>query len=275
MAIRRWIGVVSEDLNVAGNYDDGNGGAGAVPVNGDDLLFTIGIVPVTLNPAALAAVTLDSLVISSGYTGSLSVDGAPVELQATTVNIDGGPSTLHFLELSSTSTYVLDTGTSLELGGTIVNLYLHVGTINFDTLTIGTLLYIGQRPKVVIDAASTLNAAISQDGGTVTCSTTHGILTLTNGTWAQEDGNGTTVNLNGGTYQFSANTNVLTNAYVNAGYLDCSLDPHPKTITNATLTDRGRINLNNGAANITITNGILCSGSGAVNFSPGVTVDVS
>jgi len=67
----------------------------------------------------------------------------------------------------------------------------------------------------------------------------------------------TTINVDGGTFIGRSTGTITTLRVGNGGAADFSTDPRSKTITNATITSGGVVDLNNGnPQSITVTNGV-------------------
>ena len=278
MADRRWTGAVSGDASVAGNYDDTDGGAGAVPINGDNLYFTYGAVDCDTNLGALAAVNLGSFVMTNDYTGNLGSSTGPTFFDTNAANcwIEGGGNTTHYIDIvTTTRTVIYDTGSKIYLKGSHPTLELLAGTIEFSALTCTTTLVTRQQLNLTVPTGCTINgAALIVMGGRISCQSVIGNMDLAGGIWDQVDGNAGTISLYSGAFKFNSTKDVLTKADIFGGMLDCSEDPEPKTITDITIREPGTLNLDNGAHNIVVTNAISYLG-GALLLARGSSVTIA
>jgi len=186
MATRRWLGGISGDWSVAGNWS-----GGAVPVNNDDVIFDSGSVSVDagLNQSA---VSLNSLNITSGYKGSIGSPGASLQ-----ININGASPTAFRVAMGGQ--FVCWSGTStpvVNVGSTGSGVFYITG----GTLTGG--LTAGSSGKVVISTGVTISGNVNSAGCGIDCASTVGSAYLMAGTHALR----------------STGTYVLAGANVNLGY---------------------------------------------------------
>lgn len=125
MGTVKWTGGAGD-----GNWDSvGNWDTGAKPVNSDDVIIGTGSISITagLNQSG---VTLTSLTITSGYSGSIGTVGTPLQISSTTVTV-GGRGALYNLNGTYTDVYANIVGqVQLSIaGGTTTNLYAGMGGV--------------------------------------------------------------------------------------------------------------------------------------------------
>lgn len=255
MAVRYWTnGGADNSWATAGNWS-----GGAVPVNGDDVVFSgqssNANVTGGLNQSAVA---LHSLTIDETYAGQIGVDAATY-LQIDITNGTnpalriGGASAFAFYWKGSATNISGDSASTNRLylkGGTFTGLGLRRGTYTIltgTTITTAVVLYgtnISSDVSLSVDSGSTLTTwhnlggAVTLNsipttlhvvGGAVTQSTAGTITTLTQngGTFTWKDGSTiTTLNGNAGTFDATDvyNSATITNCYVNGPTFVLNLD---------------------------------------------------
>lgn len=274
----RWTGTTDGDLNDVTNWDDGVGGAADhVPVAGDDIMFSTGAVDVDTTVEHFAAILLHAVYITSGYTGDIATSATYMKFLCEELYVEGGAATTHYLWVPSdndTKIIVTATGTAVYLKAIVDDMTLQSGTTYLTATTINNSLLITNPAAVDIASGCTLTGDITITGGSCESDSQHNTLEVKDGLWTQSDADCTTLNMYGGTYKWNAAQHTLTAATVHGGFLNCGADPNPKTISAITLGARGKLNLNNGNANIIIENGITTYG-GQIEFSPGSRMMVS
>lgn len=256
----RWTGAVDGDVNDAGNWDDGAGGAGSVPVATDHVYFTYGSVDCNINLATLAAVTLGSFTRSLSYTGSIG-DSTPTYLQCKADNVwyaaPANATDYLDIDVSASGMFVIDsTGVMLYMRGDQESVCANGGNITVNSGAWTDEVYIGREANVVFESGCTLTglSAMRMVGGIVNCSVAIADLILTNGTWYHMLGNVTGLQQFGGMFSWQAPGTTITTAGIYAGLFDASPDPMPKTITTILMHNGSMVNLDNGRQNIVLTN---------------------
>jgi hypothetical protein len=274
----RWTGSTDGDLNDVTNWDDGIGGAADhIPAAGDDIMFSTGAVDVTINPEYFAAILLHAVYITDDYTGSIATSGTYMKFLCEELYVEGASATTHYLWIPSdndTKVIVTATGTAVYIKAVVDDMTLQGGSTYLLGTTINNSLLISNPAAVDIASDCTLTGTCTITGGSCDSDTAHGTVEVKDGLWTQADGSGTTLNMYGGTYKFNAAQHRLETAEVYGGFLNCGDSPDPKTIGTLTLGARGKLNLNNGNANIVVENGITTYG-GQIEFSPGSRLMVS
>lgn len=261
-----------------------NWSSGSVPANGDDVYIATGSVPV-LYGLAQCAVTLDSLNVSQAFTGTIGLPTynakgyreyrtSELQIGATTVNVGLGGTG------SGSGRIKLNTGTAastLNVYGTgqpadpgnpafiwhganasnVVNLTkANIGIAFFpgDTAQVATLrvgFVSNQNSDVTLTcgvgcALATLDmngGAVAVNNGATTATVSAGTLTVL-GTAGIS-----TLTVDGGTVVYNSTGALGTPIVSEAGTLDFSQDPRPKTVTNpiqlygnnATLADPNQV----------------------------------
>lgn len=229
MATRTWLGA-SADWNSTSNWS-----GGAVPVDGDDVVFNSGSQNATTN-LDQSAVNLGSLSIFAGYTGNVGATGAGNQLK---VSVSGagrkvtfqGSGKLYIGYAGETLTQVVvDTDSTNSpsvtiVDGTTTELVLQKGIVEVAAGTL-TTLQCGYRTSPSSDATLTIGASMTfttanVTGGTINASTQPTTLNQDAGVWNVVAGSGsTTVNLRGGTFNwnYSGQTITTLNVYNNATF---------------------------------------------------------
>lgn len=274
MADKIWVGTASGhegDLNYADNWSPSG-----VPTDGDNVFFISGSQDVTTNLDALASVNLNKLVVSSGYSGTIGDSSNYLNTNAGYFSYQGGKSSATDyidVDVDNANVVAASKDAKLSLKGTITDLVILNGTITIAGGTITNLEVGGQTKEVSISSGVSITNVYQKRGGiesSVGCT----LVELSGGTFTLSDGDITTVRLYGGTFYWNAGGSTISDLTIYAGSFDASGDSDSKTITNLTLYQNGSINLNNGASNITITNGIKTY-NGTMELVPGCTLSIS
>lgn len=277
-----WLGTVSGDASVAGNYSPAS-----VPVAADELFIEANPsgtdVSITSGLTAFSALTLLSLNISQTYTGSIGTTSAYLVANATTVNIgyqygstsiaSGSPlirlnlgtvqSTVNIFNSSSSST--LTNAGPISLLGTHASNVLNIeaGTVSVatDPTEVSTLATINSGGGLFLGSGCTLTT-INAFGGTCLIRSALTTLTQTGGAVVTA-GTGaiTTANVYSGSY-VAGSTGTITALNIQSGSVDFSQDPRAKTVTTCNVFNGASLNVNNGVkGSITFTNPVVVKAS--------------
>jgi len=261
MASLKWVGTDAGnegDWGVAANFVPAQ-----VPVSGDDVSLTSGSQSVTAG-LDQNLVDLNSLVIGPEYTGNVGTSGSPLIIGSGKTVIDSGGN----VYLSSTATLTQDQIDVRNSKNKLVELTSAAGGVaalsvkngpcvlksGTFTTVIGSFTARGM-PVISAETATVttahVNAGHYSHSGAATTTNLHvrgnGIATIATGTLT----NATTHSDNARCVWETTAT--LSSLIVYAGEFDASGDPLAKTITAAEVHGTGRINLDNGADNITVT----------------------
>ncbi len=305
MTVYIWDGSTDGDFDDATNYTANSG----TPTAGDEVLFTG--TPTTSPSGATwqADVDLKAIRVAADYTGTICASAVPLTLGATSVYIDaensgniyiGGYSSAKKLD----SIYILntaDSGTVYLSGAYLGTLYAIKGNIDVKTGSTLAGLNISYRDSPSSDVRLTINDADGNDttlpatiecrGGIIQNYSQVQTLNLLDGTWEQGDADGTTcgsiayaennvLTVRGGKLMWyggdiAAGTTALVHLYT--GEIDGSEGKSARTLNGTvTIYDGGKLNLQNGLANITVTNALNVKGQTAqVWVDTGRTLTVS
>ncbi len=269
------------------NADNWTGGA--VPVNGDDVVFDSGNVPV-LYGLSQTAVTLASLTVTQGYSGAIGLseingDGTryseyrptylAISATAVTIGDDEGPVSGRIKLDTGTNACALNvrnSGQALESGvpailwkgahaSNAVNVLRgHVGiaffageTATVPALRVGFVANPAGDAKVTCGAGVAL-ADVDLSGGAVEIRSATTTVQMTDGELVLLAGAHASVEIDGGTV-FYRSTGTLTSAKVGGGgTLDFSRDMRSRTVTNCEI--HARAALNDPYKTVTFTNGV-------------------
>lgn len=277
-----WLGTVSGDASVAGNWQ-----GGVVPVGGDEVFVEANPsgtdVSISSGLTAFSALTLLSLNISQTFTANVGTTAAYLVANATTVNIgynygtattvSGSPlirinlgsvqSTVNVFGSSSSSSLV-NAGPITLLGthaSNALNISSGTVTVAIDPTEVSTFATINNAGTLFLGSGLTLTAINNSDGAilirdAVTTLTQSGGTVTTAGT-----GTITTANVYGGTF-IATSTGTITTLNVQSATADFSQDPRAKTVTTANIYSGASLNVNNGVkSSITFTNPIVIKAS--------------
>lgn len=274
MAFKTWIGSVSDDINVAGNWSPSG-----IPVTTDDLSFNEQSVNNALTnvTTSFSAFTINKWAVTPRFTKRLGASGSFFTVTTITdmyFQSSGdqayisGAITRGTVDAQSTS----DTG--LVLRGTINDFTILRGKVVLDatgmTVASGAMVRVGSPgrstpndTKLTINSGVTVNAAstIIVDGGEVVSSANMGIVILNAGTFTLAEGSSATLvtlNQNGGVFNWNSSGNITT-AHVRGGLFDASRANPAASAARTITTLRAynpttEVNFNNGGLNHTITN---------------------
>jgi hypothetical protein len=244
-----------------------NWSTGSAPANGDDVYISTGSVPI-LYGLAQSSVTLDSINVSQAFTGTIGLPTysnkgyreyrtAELQIGATTVNVGqggtgSGSGRMKLNTGTATGTInVYGTGQPADLGnpsfiwhgtnsGNVVNLTrANMGVAFFpgDTAEIATLrigFVANQNSDVILTCGvgCTLGT-LDMNGGTVSINNGATTATVSAGTLTVLGTAGvTTLTVDGGDVVYNSTGTLGTPIVSEAGTLDFSQDPRPKTVTN-------------------------------------------
>lgn len=106
MANVRWLGVDGNLANTA-NYS-----TGALPANGDGMIFDAGAIDITSNLTALSAINLRSWTVTTGFKGNMGASG-----QSIVINVNGADSyTDSFISVSMAGQFIYASVTFIRTG---------------------------------------------------------------------------------------------------------------------------------------------------------------
>jgi hypothetical protein len=290
MATVYWLGVDSSSPNDFGV--DSNWSTGAVPNDGDDIYFSNSSVSVTegLDQSFLSP---SSLNIEKSFTGSIGTATDYLQICPDVVNIGQQSS---FGSATGQPRLKLDFGTGGEYGFTvIVNVFSTSATssetflppvqllgdtmeaVNVSGGSVGLAVRIGETSTVTdlrvanngyvyCGAGATVTNVSASENASILNVSSHPSTSVTlsgNSTFTQQ-GNGavTTVTVNSGSSYYHNGTGTVTTMNCDGGKVDYTNDPRAKTITNFNLYSASVVDLNNSAANVALTNGIVLKGCG-------------
>ena len=289
MAIRVWWGEFSGEVgnwNEGHNWLDGAGDdAGDPPVNGDDVYIVSGSVSITGYDAS--AVTLDSLVVGSQYTGTIGSSGAKLQISSTVVDFSGKGVT--YLEGDYVTFTVLDTATgstalniSADGADDITTLRILGGSGNINlaaSCDLTTIEQIGADGVTLSIAASVdlTGATLTMDSGIVEMGQAVPTIVVFGGELKSTIDSGTITSIDqyGGRIRWSPTAScTITTLTVYAGKFDSSNSTAPTfTITNTTLHD-GELDERSGIENAVYTNPIS-TGSAEIKYDAGREITIN
>lgn len=217
MANNNWTGALNDGDNAAGNWSGNH-----TPTTGEDVLVaaeSIGYPGCTVNPAASAAILINSLVFGAGYTRTWGGSGAHFEISAEYVLYQGSEGKLWLKEGSNaggTNTVVCDSSSSnpfehdcLQLADTLFDrLLLRRGITTLESGCAVTDVKVGTpgggtEAKLVINAGVTTPTKVTMLSGVGVNGISAAALTaldIHGGDWTQSAGSNviTTLNVFGG-----------------------------------------------------------------------------
>lgn len=250
MAANHWLGTTTAgDFNVAGNFSDG------IPTAGDDLKAlaeNTSVAGPTVNPAASAAILLNSLYIGPGYTQTWGGSGAHIQISSEFVHYQGTSGKLWLKEGSAaggTAEVVCDSSSSaplshdcLQLADTLFDrLAVIRGMCTLESGCAITDIALGSRnntnseSKLVINSGATAPTSVTVHSGIGSCLIQPTKLVMFGGTWVQESGGvmPTTIEIWGGNLILKSGGTTTTCRHM-GGTIDCQQGGGLHTFTNYT-----------------------------------------
>lgn len=314
MADVTWIGGASGsagDVSVAANWS-----GGSVPTTGDTVFFNGAVSNQNVDEGlsgsgTLSGVALTAVYILDTFTGTIGTADTPLKINpgdlfihypsgqsqangsgrinldleavACDVNIYGSKSSGSDSSLPPIRIIGTNASNTLNVTGSA-----KVGIAITDDEEVATFATVnttqsttGQTPTLTLGRGCTLTT-INVGAGTVTNRGANvTTLRLTQGAYtALGSATHTTVNVRGGSLVYSSSGTVTTLTVERGGTADFSRDPRAKTVTNCTVGEGGKLNLDNGnPLSITLTNGIDLDNCGVEDVTlttgPHVTVSLS
>jgi len=254
-------------------WDNSEGGGSNV--NGDSIIYDLAVTNACAGADNSAKGMIAALKVYPAYDKALASSGAYLILNMTAageVIIQGTAAGDIFLKggganglkkVISLDTKTTGTASRLYLDGTLgtVELFKCLSTIKA-TAVIGTALTIGYLTgkytdvNLTIEVGATLPATVNANGGTVVNSNAVTALNHSEGTWTQAAGAVTTLRNEGGEFKWNAGN--ITTAYIMDGSLNASGAQGARTCTDCYLYEAGEVNLNTGAADVTILIHSMC-----------------
>ena len=245
----------------------GNWVGDTAPVDTDSVVFNAGSNPV--DGSDQTGLELATVLVTDGYTGTLGSSGTYLQLDADDF-VFGGQGATNYVSFTPDGTLnvlVYSTGTganALHIQGQMDRITLLQGNVTLDSssaLAANAVVIVGYTSAVSTDVSFAVGTGVTNltdlilYGGTTT--TTSAITTVRQfaGTLTHTTGAVTTLDLFGGACNWQS-TGTLTTLNAYDGSFDASGQASAKTITTIRLY-RAALDLDNGARNITVTNGIL------------------
>ena len=281
MTVRIWSGAAGDSLwNTVGNWDTG------VPITGDDVYIISG--SASINGYDASAVTLDSLVVGSQYTGTIGTSGAKLQVSATDVDFSGQGVT--YLEGDYVTFTVLDTSSSatalnISAGGSddITTLRILGGSGNINlaaSCDITTIEQIGAGGVTlsILDSVDLTGASLTMDSGIVEMGQAIPTITIFGGELKSTIDSGTVTLLEqyGGKVRWNVTAAcTITTLTIYAGLFDSSNSISSQfTITNTTIHEQGILNEKSGISNCLFGSALLMEG-GEVIYDIGRSITIS
>lgn len=280
MATNYWThGVGGNDWNVAGNWS-----LGAVPVGGDDVVFTavhsVANCTVNLNPA----IVLNSVYIAPDFTGNVGLTAAGEKLRPTgiTTLVHQGTGSI-FVNSPITVAEIRcasNRGTA-ELANIITDLVCLRGEVTIVTLANIPRVFVEYVDSRVGDVTLTIptGAFLNQVivlGGQTTNASAVGNYFMFDGELTHTAGDVTELMQAGGTFAYSADgaLYILARADIYAGKFDGTDSALTHRATAMTVWPAATVDLRNGMNNWTVTNGIT-NHNGTIRVDPLSRIDIS
>ena len=281
MATRTWTGTAGDnDWSNTANWDEGS-----VPVSSDDVYIVSG--SESIDGYDASAVTLDSLVVGSQYTGTIGSSGAKLQISSTVVDFSGKGVT--YLEGDYVTFTVLDTATgstalNISADGaddiTTLRILGGSGTINLAaTCDLTTIEQIGADGVTlsIADSVDLTGATLTMDSGIVEMGQAVPTIVVFGGELKSTIDSGTITSIDqyGGKIRWSPTAScTITTLTVYAGKFDSSNSTAPTfTITNTTLHD-GELDERSGIENAVYTNPIS-TGSAEIKYDAGREITIN
>ena len=281
MATRTWTGTAGDnDWSNTANWDEGS-----VPVSSDDVYIVSG--SESIDGYDASAVTLDSLVVGSQYTGTIGSSGAKLQISSTDVDFSGKGVT--YLEGDFGTFTVLDTTTgstalNISAGGSddITTLRILGGSGNINlaaSCDLTTIEQIGADGVTLSIAASVdlTGASLTMDSGIVEMGQAVPTIVVFGGELKSTIDSGTITSIDqyGGKIRWSPTAScTITTLTVYAGKFDSSNSTAPTfVITNTTLHD-GELDERSGIENAVYTNPIS-TGSAEIKYDAGREITIN
>lgn len=272
------------DINQYPSYD----GALTTNVDGDTIIFDAAV---TNSPAGVdnsAKGDILSVKVTAAYNGTVGSAIAPLILDMQTtgsVGIDGSAMGSVYLKgggtngLQNIACYDCKSGSTIGLDGAVAGLIALRGTILIAATAVitgvMTVDYVTRKAgdvAMTITAGATLPAAIGCFGGVVTNNVAVTALNVSEGTWNQIAGDVASLETHGGIFNHTAGN--ITLAHIYDGFLDGSGSVTARTYTDVYLYKAGKLDVNNGADTIVITNLHLMTPDPKLTVVPGQVVDI-
>ncbi len=237
------------DFSTAANWT-----GDTAPANGDDVVFDATCVTNCTAGMDQSAVNLNSLLVTSGYTGTIGATGAPLQLDTDPVTdrvvMEGSGS----LFITGGLALVTHLAGTLEVGGAIGTLNPFSGTCTVRASATVTTINQGaasasNAPTLTVPSTATVTT-VNAFRGTGTCACALTALNVYGATWSQSE-DVTTLIVTSGTVNWTDGD--ITTALMYGGTLDGSSGAAARAIATLERHDTSKVKLNNGAFNITVT----------------------
>ena len=252
MASRIWISR-DGDMSAAGSWS-----GGAVPVNGDEVIFDPAFSEVAASTGldfATGGVTFGELFIAPGWKFPIGSYGNPLKAESDVIRHYGNCMLSYESKNAGVENDTKDTIVDTAFKGPacmfsksgsslFTRLRVHRGNVHFDTSTTPIKAYIGHPGRPVGPASLTLNSTGSGGGiriilfngrvyANLGSATGIGVAEIYDGVWTQEAGGAVEMNVHGGRVIYDS-VDASTLIIVDGGMLDTSQTSRTRTLTAVT-----------------------------------------